>query len=377
MLRGECMWAAPDQHIHRKPGQQGLFDGGLWTCRWSVGTQQRYGGRRFSLCATKSTWWPSWLERWYETLWKKTTQLKTCDVLKRFAVVTCSGNDLGVNSVENTQRPRSTSVLETTSSGAERCVSLASPWCHSAEGCTGCAILDLCTSIHGEWIGFQWFNGGSLCIVYHVLLDWFTVGAAAIHLDIGEEASGFSHSETTNSKIKPSQQMRESFRATQVYSATRGSDCRRSDGCNLLQGEQIQMLHQPLSLQLPFPKDSKDAGSIMATFPCQENMVMSLVGRISWGKWMHLKCFEQDHLMSLVIVTAENDEFRIPTFSCILFQKGWIVMAMWEPLAYVWLQVEPGWCCRRGRCFGHCAYPWCYCAGALTGFPRGLRVWVI
>ena len=107
MLRGECMLAAPDQHIHRNPGQQGLFDGGLWTCRWSVGTQQRYGGRRFSLCATKSTWWPSWLERWYETLWKK-TQLKTCDVLKRFAVVTCSGNDLDVNSVENTQRPRST-----------------------------------------------------------------------------------------------------------------------------------------------------------------------------------------------------------------------------------------------------------------------------
>lgn len=71
LFRGECMWAALGQHIHRKPGQQGLFDGGLWTCRWSVGTQQRYGGRRFSSCATKSTWWPSWLERWYETLWKK------------------------------------------------------------------------------------------------------------------------------------------------------------------------------------------------------------------------------------------------------------------------------------------------------------------
>ncbi len=149
------------------------------------------------------------------------------------------------------------------------------------------------------------------------------------------KATGFSPSATTNSKIKLSQQLRASFGATEVYSATRGSDCRRSGGCkvrwksagghnqhlwrvsNLNDGlkeaklygfrnQFSEFLHKfslkstsidhqswtesPWILSPAIvPKESKDPRSIMAAFPCQENMVMSLVGHISWGKCAHVR----------------------------------------------------------------------------------------
>ncbi len=83
------------------PGQQGLFDGGLWTCRWSVGTQQRYDGRRFSLCAIYQLM-TIMASRDDMKQCEKTTQPKTCDVPRRCVVVACCGNDLDVNSIENT-----------------------------------------------------------------------------------------------------------------------------------------------------------------------------------------------------------------------------------------------------------------------------------